>query len=60
MDKALLLALIPLITFVLLMGVLVLHIRRGKKISLRLEGLGVKFSLVSGEDPITGDKDSEQ
>lgn len=60
MDKALLLALIPLIAFVLLMGVLVLHIRHGKKVSLRLKGLGVEFSLVSSEDPKTGDDGSGQ
>lgn len=47
MDKAIVVILIPLFAFCLVTGVVVLHVRKGKRLDLKLEGLGIKFSLHS-------------
>lgn len=52
MDKALFLALFPACLLLLLFGVVALHARKGKKLDLRLEGLGIKLSLHSEDRSI--------
>lgn len=47
MDKALILSLLPLFALCILIGLVAMHIRKGKKLDVRLEGLGIKFSLQS-------------
>lgn len=48
MDKTLMLSLFPFFAVLLLIGVVALHVRKGKSLNLRLEGFGVKFSIQSG------------
>lgn len=47
LDKALIVSLFPFFAFVLLIGVVVLHARKGKRLDIKLEGLGIKLMLHS-------------
>lgn len=47
MDKAIIVAILPFLGLVLLSGVVLLHLRRGKSLKLDLKGFGVSFSLSS-------------
>lgn len=55
MDKALVISLFPFFALCLLVGVVVLHVRKGKRLDLKLEGLGVKLTIHS-EDKDTKDE----
>lgn len=60
MDKALIFSLFPLFAFVLLIGVVVLHVRKGKRLDMKLEGLGIKLMLHSDDKEHKDGMDSEQ
>lgn len=47
LDKALIVTLFPFFAFILLIGVVVLHVRKGKRLDIKLEGLGIKLMLHS-------------
>lgn len=47
MDKAIIVTILPFLGLVLLSGVVLLHLRRGKSLKLDLKGFGVSFSLSS-------------
>lgn len=60
MDKAFIISLFPLFAFVLLIGVVVLHVRKGKRLDMKLEGLGIKLTLHSDDKERNDGMDSEQ
>lgn len=47
MDKSIVLALLPVFALILLVGVLVLHIRQGKSVDVRLKGFGIELKIHS-------------
>lgn len=49
MDKAIVLTVLPFLGLLLLCGVIVLHIRKGKSLNLRVRGFGVELNLVSSD-----------
>lgn len=57
MDKALLVSLFPFFAFILLIGVVVLHVRKGKRLDIKLEGLGIKLALHSQDKEQNRDLD---
>lgn len=60
MDKALIVSLFPFFAFVLLIGVVVLHVRKGKRLDIKLEGLGIKLILHSEDKEQDNGMDSSQ
>ena len=60
MDKALIVSLFPFFVFVLLIGVVILHVRKGKRLDIKLEGLGIKLMLHSEDKERKDGMDSEQ
>lgn len=60
MDKALIVSLFPFFAFVLLIGVIILHVRKGKRLDIKLEGLGIKLVLHSEDKEHKDGMDSEQ
>lgn len=59
LDKALLVSLFPFFAFILLIGVVVLHVRKGKRLDIKMEGLGIKLTLHSQDKEHNRDLDLE-
>lgn len=51
MDKLMLLCIWLAAGMILICGVVVLHLRRGAPLHIRVKGLGVEINLDSGRDP---------
>lgn len=60
MDKALIVALFPFFVFTLLIGVMILHVRKGKRLHIKLEGLGIKLMIHSDDKERKSGVDSKQ
>lgn len=59
MDKAIIITILPFLGLVLLSGVVLLHLRRGKVLKLDLKGFGVSFSLSSTDGGNVKDVDKD-
>lgn len=59
LDKALLISLFPFFVFILIIGVVVLHVRKGKRLDIKLEGLGIKLALHSEDKGQENGMDSD-